>query len=118
MKSERNTSKQATTRREEDAQTKTEGQVYGLVSRTLGDGRFLVECDDNVTRTCTIRGNMRNRVYVRDGDIVLVNLYIGMNRDDKGMISYRYSPEQVRDFLPTGLFSATGQTDETSFEFI
>lgn len=116
MKSERNTSKQATTRREV-FETKTEGQVYGLVTNVLGDGKFRCMCDDHLTRTCTIRGNMRNRVYVRKDDIVLINLYVGMDQDDKGIISYRYSPDEART-IQTGLDFGTEQTDETSFEFI
>lgn len=119
MKSQRSASKQATTRRETFVQ-KQDGQVYGRVTKTLGDGKFECICDDYVTRTCVIRGNMRNRVYVRVDDVVLVNLYVGMNQDDKGIISYRYSPDEVRVIQSELNFHQTEEErkDETSFDFI
>jgi translation initiation factor 1A len=117
MKSQRSASKQATTRREV-FERKQDGQVYGLVTRALGDGKFECTCDDHVTRTCTIRGNMRNRVYVRIHDVVLINLYVGMNQDGKGIISYRYSPDQVREIQAELNFQTEEEKDETSFDFI
>lgn len=63
---------------------------------------------------------MQNRIYVRNDDIVLVNLFVGMNQDDRGIISYRYSTEQVRDLLalPTDFLVSSTTTEQTSFEFI
>ncbi len=117
MKSQRTTSKQATTRREH-FERKQDGQVYGQVTKALGDSKFECVCDDYVTRTCAVRGNMRNRVYVRVDDIVLINLYVGMNQDDKGIISYRYLPDEVREIQAELNFQTDEQKDETSFDFI
>jgi translation initiation factor 1A len=94
MKSDRSTSKQATTRRE-TFQTKNEQQVYGVVTHVLGSGHFRCMCDDFLERTCSIRGNMRNRVFVRKDDVVLIDLFIGMNQDDRGVISYRYHVDDL-----------------------
>jgi translation initiation factor 1A len=126
MKSDRSSSKQATTRRETFI-LRQDGQVYGKVTKTLGDGKFECECDDYVTRTCAIRGNMRNRVYVRVDDIVLVNLYVGMNQDDKGIISFRYTDDQARELVHLGQITfsfyssaSNGGTEQSveAFEFI
>lgn len=98
MKSDRTTSKQATTRRE-TFRTKNEQQVYGVVTRVLGNEHFQCMCDDFIERTCNIRGNMRNRVFVRKDDVVLIDLLVGMSHDDRGVISYKYNHEEFSSFV-------------------
>ncbi len=99
MKSERIGSKQKTTLRE-TFQFKNDEQVYARVARVLGHELFECECDDGLTRNCRIRGNMRNRVFVNEGDIVLVDLLIGLSGCEcKGIISTRYSDEFVRELI-------------------
>lgn len=99
MKSERTCSKLKTTLRE-TFQFKNNEQVYGRVTRVLGHELFECQCDDALTRTCRIRGNMRNRVLVHEGDIVLVDLLIGLGGcEHRGIISTRYSDEFVRELI-------------------
>jgi translation initiation factor 1A len=61
-----------------------EGQMIGRVLRMLGDRRALVYCNDNVERTCKIRGKLRKKVWIATADIVLVGLRIfaGDDSDD------------------------------------
>ncbi len=40
----------------------------------LGNGRLEAHCFDDVKRLCHIRGKMRKRTWVNQGDIVLVGL--------------------------------------------
>ncbi len=94
MKSERTTSKQATTRRE-TFQTKNDQQVYGVVTHVLGDGHFRCMCDDFHERLCHVRGNMRNRVIIGKDDVVLIDLFIGMNLDGRGVITYKYHRDDL-----------------------
>ena len=51
-----------------------EGQMYGRIVRLLGGSNVLVFCNDNCERMCHIRGNMRKKVWLTPGDIVLVSL--------------------------------------------
>ena len=51
-----------------------EGQMYGRIMRLLGGSNALVFCNDNCERMCHIRGNMRKKVWLTPGDIVLVSL--------------------------------------------
>jgi translation initiation factor 1A len=51
-----------------------EGQMYGRILRLLGGCNALVFCNDNRERLCHIRGNMRKKVWLAVGDIVLVSL--------------------------------------------
>jgi translation initiation factor 1A len=51
-----------------------EGQMYGRVLKLLGGCNAMVFCNDNKERLCHIRGNMRRKVWIDVGDIVLISL--------------------------------------------
>jgi translation initiation factor 1A len=50
------------------------GQMYGRVLKLLGGCNAMVFCNDNKERLCHIRGNMRRKVWIEVGDIVLLSL--------------------------------------------
>ncbi len=68
----------------------------------LGQGRISVACTDSVKRTCLICGRMRNRVYVRPQDVVLISLRAGMTADDKADVVHKYTPEEARALRKRG----------------
>ena len=71
---------------------KEEGQEYGQILRLLGNGRVEVNCCDGNKRMCTIRGKLRNRVWMNAGDLILVSLRdFG---DDKADVIHKYYPEE------------------------
>jgi len=70
-------------------------EVLGLVQQMLGTGRLRVKCLDGKIRMCRIPGRMRKRVWVREGDVVIVELG-DVQSDTKGDIKYRYTRDQVR----------------------
>ena len=47
-------------------------EVLGIVESMLGANKLKVRCQDNVIRTCRIPGKMRKRIWMREGDVVLV----------------------------------------------
>lgn len=49
-------------------------QQVARVIRVLGNRNMMCYCNDNQMRICHVRGKMRNRVYVEQGDLVLVSL--------------------------------------------
>lgn len=76
---------------------KEDGQEYGKVLRMLGNGRCEVSCFDGTQRQGHIRGQMRKRVWVSQGDIVLVALRDF--QDEKADIILRYTPEEARNLI-------------------
>ena len=42
--------------------------------KILGDGRFECNCADGVKRIAHVRGKMRKRIWIANGDIILVSL--------------------------------------------
>ena len=53
---------------------KGESEEYAQVIKILGDGRFECNCADGVKRIAHVRGKMRKRVWIANGDIILVSL--------------------------------------------
>jgi len=47
--------------------------VLGIAVKMLGNDRIMVKCQDGHTRLCRIRGKMKRRFWIREGDIVLVS---------------------------------------------
>ena len=98
---------------------KEEEQEYGQVIRLLGGGRVEVNCFDGNKRTCTIRGKMRNRVWINAGDIVLISLReFG---DDKADLFHKYYPEEAFELqdlgeIPEHIAINEGAPDEEGME--
>ena len=68
--------------------------VLGLAEKVLGAERFMVKCQDGKERLCRIRGKMKRRAWVREGDIVLVSPW-DFQSDKRGDIFWRYRRNQV-----------------------
>ena len=68
--------------------------VLGIVIRLLGFDRVLVKCQDGHERLCRIRGKMKRRVWIRQGDIVLVSPW-DFQSDKRGDVILRYKRNQA-----------------------
>jgi len=73
---------------------KEDGQEYGLVTKMLGGGRVEVACNDGKTRQAKIRGAMMKKVWIRQGDCVLLGLRDF--QDDKADVIHKYSQDDYR----------------------
>ena len=67
-----------------------EGEVLGIAVQLLGYDRVRVKCADGKSRLCRIRGTMKKRVWIREGDVVLIAPW-DFQSDQKGDIIFRYS---------------------------
>jgi translation initiation factor 1A len=72
---------------------KGEGEVLGTVVKMLGASHFTIQCLDSMTRMCRLRGKMRKRVWIREGDTVIVVPW--EFQDEKGDVTWRYTGPQV-----------------------
>ena len=68
--------------------------VLGVAVKLLGFDRVLVKCQDGHERLCRIRGKMKRRVWIREGDIVLVSPW-DFQSDKRGDIIWRYKRSQA-----------------------
>jgi translation initiation factor 1A len=68
--------------------------VLGVAVKLLGFDRVLVKCQDGHERLCRIRGKMKRRVWIREGDIVLVSPW-DFQSDKRGDVIWRYKRSQA-----------------------
>ena len=80
------------------------GDVLGIAVKLLGFDRVLVKCQDGHERLCRIRGKMKRRVWIRQGDFVLVSPWY-FQSDRRGDIFWRYTRAQAEMLRKKGLLT-------------
>lgn len=80
--------------KKEDIPFKEGNMIYANVIKLLGGSRVLVKCDDKITRQGIIPGSMFKRVWIKQNDVLLVQV----DELAKGncYIVYKYDDSQVR----------------------
>lgn len=78
-------------------------EVLGVVEQMFGFDRLRVRCKDGHVRTCRIRGKIRKRLWVREGDVVIVSPW-PVQGDEKGDVIYRYTGTQLEWLRKKGLW--------------
>jgi len=68
--------------------------ILGIVIKNFGQTRMSVKCQDGETRICRVRGKMKKRRWVREGDTVLISPW-DFQADEKGDIIFRYTSNQA-----------------------
>jgi len=84
------------------------GEVFGIASQLLGAARIRVMCEDNVSRMGRITGKMKKKMWIREGDLLVVRPW-GF-QEGKADILFRYSRTQSqylqrRNLLPESMSS-------------
>ena len=82
------------------------GEVFGIASQLLGAARIRVMCEDNVSRMGRITGKMKKKMWIREGDLLVVRPW-GF-QEGKADILFRYSRTQSqylsrKNLLPTSV---------------
>lgn len=70
-------------------------QVIGVVEQRLGGSRSDVRCVDGYTRNCRIPGRLKRRLWIREGDIILVEPWDHQS-ETRGDIVYKYRRNQAQ----------------------
>lgn len=81
-----------------------QGEVLGVVTKLLGFDRIMVKCQDGTERLCRIRGKMKRRVWIREGDIVIVAPW-DFQTDTRGDVTWRYTHAQSDNLRRKGLLT-------------
>jgi translation initiation factor 1A len=72
----------------------SENDVLGVATKLLGFDRVMVKSQDGNERLCRIRGKMKRRVWIRQGDVVLVSPW-DFQSDKRGDVLWRYTKAQA-----------------------
>jgi len=68
-------------------------EIFATAELMLGANHIRVRCFDGITRTGRIKGKIKKRVWIREGDILIVVPWDF--QDEKADIIYRYTRPQV-----------------------
>ena len=79
----------------------SKNDVLGMAVKMLGYDRIMVKCQDGKERLCRVRGKLKRRVWIRDGDIVLVSPW-DFQSDTRGDIFWRYRKNQTEQLRMKG----------------
>ncbi|KAF2087385.1 nucleic acid-binding protein [Saccharata proteae CBS 121410] len=90
---------------------KEEGQEYAQVVKMLGNGRLEAQCFDGEKRLAHIRGKLRKKVWINQGDIILLSLRD--YQDEKGDVIMKYAPDEARSLKAYGELPETAKINET-----
>lgn len=91
--------------------TPRDNEVLGVLEQRLGGSRCQVRCLDGKTRICRIPGRLKRRLWVREGDTVLVEPW-EFGGDEKGDIIYKYRPNQVQWLKSNGFLDDLDEFEE------
>jgi translation initiation factor 1A len=76
-------------------------EIIGIIAQRVGGSRMLVSCMDGKTRNCKVPGRLRRGMWLREGDVVLVEPW--EFDEDKAYIMYKYTTTQISKLKEKGL---------------
>ena len=79
----------------------SQNDILGVVVKLLGCDRITVKCQDGHERLGRIRGKMKRRVWIREGDVVLVSPW-DFQSDTRGDVVWRYTHAQAETLRKKG----------------
>jgi len=86
-------------------------QVFGILEQRVGGSRSKVRCLDGKSRICRIPGRLKRRLWVREGDVVLVEPW-ELSGDDKADIIFKYKKVQVEWLRKKGYLEGLDEFEE------
>jgi translation initiation factor 1A len=69
-------------------------EILGIVESMLGSNKLRVRCQDNKIRICRIPGALRRRIWMKEGDAVLIEPW-EIQGDEKADIVLMYTHTQA-----------------------
>lgn len=69
-------------------------EVIGIVQKLLGYCKMSVLCTDGNRRVCRVPGRLMRRMWIREGDIVIVQPW-DVQSNERGDIIHRYTKTEA-----------------------
>ncbi len=70
------------------------GEVLGIIEAMMGANKLMVRCQDEKMRLCRIPGKLRKRVWMHEGDYVLIRPW-DIQGEKNADILVKYNPTQA-----------------------
>ena len=71
-----------------------ENELLGIIEQRVGGIRMLVKCTDGKVRNCRVRGKSKKKLWLRENDVVLIELW--EFDKDRGNIIFKYNPSAIQ----------------------
>lgn len=84
-------------------------EVLGVIEQRLGGNKMLVACLDGKSRNCRVPGRLRRALWLRPGDVVIIELW-ELDKE-KGDVIFKYRPNQIEWLKEKGYL----KRDKTEF---
>lgn len=65
-----------------------EGEMFAIVKKMHGTDQVTAMCEDGEKRMCRIPGKMKKRIWIREGDLIIVKIW--SFQPSKADIAWRY----------------------------
>src|SRR3989338_11481564 len=88
-----------------------EREVLGVLEQRLGGSRMRVRCMDGKTKICRVPGRLKKKLWVREGDILLIEPWL-LGGDEKGDVIFKYTKNQVDVLKKKGLLEEIEDFEE------
>lgn len=70
-----------------------ENEIIGVIDQRLGGNKMMVNCTDGKQRNCRVPGRLKREMWLRPGDVVIIELW-ELDKN-KGDVIFKYRPNQV-----------------------
>lgn len=88
-----------------------EDQEYAQITKMLGNGHVEATCFDGEKRIAHIRGKLRKKVWMQQGDIILVSL---REFEDKSCdVVHKYNADEARTLVSMGELPEGAKINQT-----
>ena len=72
---------------------KKNGEIFGIADQLLGASKIRIMCADGKSRLGRIPGKLKKRMWIREGDLVIIKPWEFQN--EKADIVWRYTKTQA-----------------------
>jgi translation initiation factor 1A len=69
-------------------------EVLGIIEQRVGGSRMIIKCLDGKSRNCRVPGRLKKSLWLREGDIVIIEPW--EFDSEKGDIIFKYNPSQIQ----------------------
>ena len=80
---------------------KRKNEQFGIVDQAMGGGHLKIFCQDGKMRMGRIKGKLKKRMWMREGDLVV--LIPWDFQDEKADVTYRYTRIQAQNLARRGV---------------
>ena len=76
-------------------------EVLGILEQRMGASRIMIKCFDGKSRNCRVPGRLKKKLWLREGDVVLVEPWEFDN--ERGDILFKYSKAAIVKLKQQGM---------------